>query len=60
MKEGYHTTVADPGSHMFFLNYQAGNILDGDRATPPSFLEEYTWINDDWDKDGWELPKVRP
>ncbi|MEM9134015.1 MAG: 5-deoxy-glucuronate isomerase [Actinomycetota bacterium] len=47
--KGYHATVACPGSNMFFLNYLAGELYDGERATPPGFDEDYTWIHDDWD-----------
>ena len=34
--------------------------IDGERVTPPCFHDAYTWIEEDWDKFGWELPKVRP
>ena len=58
--KGYHSTSASPGSHMFFLNYLAGELVDGERVTPPCFHEAYTWIEEDWDALGWDLPKVRP
>ena len=58
--KGFHSTAAAPGSHMFFLNYLAGELVDGERVTPPCFHHAYTWIEEDWDKFGWELPKVRP
>ncbi len=58
--KGYHSTSASPGSHMFFLNYLAGELVDGARVTPPCFHEAYTWIEDDWDALGWDLPKVSP
>jgi len=58
--KGFHSTAAAPGSHMFFLNYLAGELVDGERVTPPCFHQEYTWIEHDWDAFGWELPKVRP
>ena len=58
--KGFHSTAAAPGSHMFFLNYLAGELVDGERVTPPCFHDAYTWIEEDWDKFGWELPKVRP
>jgi hypothetical protein len=45
---------------MFFLNFLAGELVDGERVTPPCFHEAYTWIEDDWDALGWDLPKVRP
>ena len=58
--KGYHSTAAAPGSHMFFLNFLAGELVDGERITPPCFHEAYTWIEEDWDALGWDLPKVRP
>jgi 5-deoxy-glucuronate isomerase len=58
--KGFHSTAAAPGSHMFFLNFLAGELVDGERVTPPCFHDAYTWIEEDWDKFGWELPKVRP
>jgi 5-deoxy-glucuronate isomerase len=58
--KGYHSTAAAPGSHMFFLNYLAGELIDGERVTPPCFHDAYTWIEDDWEALGWDLPKVRP
>ena len=58
--KGYHSTAAAPGSHMFFLNYLAGALVDGERVTPPCFHQAYTWIEEDWDAFGWDLPRVRP
>lgn len=58
--KGFHSTAASPSSHMFFLNYLAGELVDGERVTPPCFHDDYTWIEDDWDAFGWELPRVRP
>jgi 5-deoxy-glucuronate isomerase len=58
--KGYHSTAASPGSHMFFLNYLAGELVDGERVTPPCFHADHTWIEQDWDAFGWELPRVRP
>lgn len=58
--KGYHSTAAAPGSHMFFLNYLAGELVDGDRVTPPCFHQAYTWIEEDWDRFAWDLPRVRP
>jgi len=58
--KGYHSTASAPGSHMFFLNYLAGELIDGERVTPPCFHQSYTWIEDDWDAFGWDLPRVRP
>ncbi len=57
---GYHSTAASPGGHMFFLNYLAGEPIDGERATPPCFHSDHTWIESDWDAFGWDLPRVRP
>jgi 5-deoxy-glucuronate isomerase len=58
--KGFHSTAASPGSHMFFLNYLAGELVDGHRVTPPCFHEDHTWIEQDWDAFGWELPRVTP
>ncbi len=58
--KGFHSTVACPTSHMYFLNYLAGDLADDDRSTPPCFHADYTWIQDNWDKDGWQLPVVHP
>lgn len=57
--KGYHSSVACPSSHMFFLNFLAGELLDEARVTPPCFDEKYTWIQDDWDHNAWDLPVVR-
>ena len=58
--KGYHSTAAAPGSHLFFLNFLAGELVDGERVTPPCFHGAYTWIEADWDALGWDLPRVRP
>jgi len=58
--KGFHSTAASPGSHMFFLNYLAGELVDGQRVTPPCFHGDHTWIEDDWDAFGWDLPRVSP
>ena len=58
--KGYHSSVACPSSHMFFLNYLAGEPQDDERKTPPCFHSAYTWIEDDWTAQGWELPIVAP
>lgn len=58
--KGYHSTVACPTSHMYFLNYLAGDLVDDDRRTPPCFHADYTWIVDDWSAGAWELPILRP
>jgi 5-deoxy-glucuronate isomerase len=58
--KGYHSSVACPSSHMFFLNFLAGELVDDQRRTPPCFHEAYTWIQDDWEHEAWELPVVGP
>ncbi len=58
--KGYHSSVGAPGSHMFFLNYLAGELVAEARSTPPCFHADYTWIEDDWTARGWQLPKVAP
>ena len=58
--KGYHSTVACPTSHMYFLNYLAGELIDDDRRTPPCFHADYTWIVDDWSAGAWQLPVLRP
>jgi len=58
--KGYHSSVACPSSHMMFLNFLAGELVDEARITPPCFHEAYTWIQDDWDKDSWTLPVTTP
>ena len=58
--KGYHSTVACPTSHMYFLNYLAGDLADEQRSTPPCFHAEYTWIQDDWSKGAWTLPVLGP
>ena len=57
--KGYHSTVACPTSHMYFLNYLAGDLLDEQRSTPPCFHAQYTWIQDDWSAGAWQLPIMR-
>lgn len=58
--QGFHSSVACPSSHMFFLNFLAGELVDGARTTPPCFHEAYTWIQDDWNAGAWELPVTSP
>lgn len=58
--KGYHSTVTCPTSHLYFLNYLAGELVGDDRRTPPCFHADYTWIVDDWDKGAWELPIIGP
>ena len=56
--QGYHSSVASPGSNMYFLNYLAGDLVGEDRSTPPCFHSDHTWINDDWNAGRWTLPIV--
>lgn len=58
--KGFHCSVGSPGSHMYFLNYLAGELEDEARSTPPCFHPDHTWIEADWDANGWSLPKVTP
>lgn len=54
--EGYHSTVACPGANLYFLNFLAGDLEHGDRATPPIFEERYRWIEGKWDEGAMHLP----
>ena len=56
VKRGYHPVVATPGSNMYFLNYQAGDLLDGARATPPYDDPAYVWIKNHWEEGVLHLP----
>ncbi len=59
--KGYHSSVACPGSNMFFLNYLAGELYDDERVTPPCFDQQHTWIHDDWDNgdlSAWTQPVI--
>jgi 5-deoxy-glucuronate isomerase len=58
--QGYHSSAASPGSHMYFLNYLAGTPQNEERAIPPFFQPEYRWIDGNWDKDPMTLPAVQP
>ena len=57
--QGFHSSVAAPGNHMFFLNFLAGELEGDDRAIPPFFQPEYRWIDGHWDEGAWTLPRVR-
>ncbi len=57
---GYHSSVACPGTNMYFLNYLAGELVGDDRSTPPCFHSEHTWIESDWGSGAWELPILDP
>jgi 5-deoxy-glucuronate isomerase len=58
--QGFHSSAAAPGSHMYFLNYLAGTPQDDERAIPPFFQPEYRWIDGNWDVDTMTLPTVSP
>jgi 5-deoxy-glucuronate isomerase len=58
--KGYHTSIACPGSNMYFLNYLAGELIGDERRTPPCFAAEHTWIEADWTAGEWGLPVVTP
>ena len=47
--QGFHSSAAAPGSHMYFLE---------ERAIPPFFQPEYRWIDSNWDEDAMTLPAV--
>ncbi len=57
---GYHSSVACPGANMYFLNYLAGELVGDERATPPCFHSDFTWIESDWGDGAWDLPVVDP
>ena len=57
--KGYHSSVCCPGSHMFFLNFLAGDLIGDARSTPPCFHSDFTWIEDDWEQGAWDLPIVK-
>ena len=57
--KGYHSSVCCPGSHMFFLNFLAGDLIGEARSTPPCFHSDFTWIEDDWEQGAWDLPIVK-
>ena len=58
--KGYHTSIASPGSNMYFLNFLAGELEGDERRTPPCFAAEHTWIEADWTAGEWGLPVVTP
>ena len=57
--KGYHSSVCCPGSHMFFLNFLAGDLIGEARSTPPCFHSDFTWIEEDWEQGAWDLPIVK-
>jgi 5-deoxy-glucuronate isomerase len=58
--EGFHTSATAPGSHLYFLNFLAGELIDEERGIPPFFQPEYRWIEGNWDRDAMVLPTVGP
>ena len=56
--QGFHSSAAAPGSHMYFLNYLAGDLRDDERAVAPFLQPEYRWIDGNWDADAMTLPTV--
>lgn len=53
---GFHSTVACPGSNMYFLNYLAGEPVGEERARGPYFHPDHTWIHDGWNRGAMTLP----
>ena len=53
---GFHPVAAAPGSRVYFLNFLAGELQDGARATPPVDDPDHAWILEDWDRDLLGLP----
>jgi 5-deoxy-glucuronate isomerase len=56
--QGFHSSAAAPGSHMYFLNFLAGDLRDEERGTPPFFQPEFRWIDGNWDERAMTLPTV--
>ena len=54
--EGYHPVVALPGSNVYYLNYLAGELQDGARATPPVDDPAWAWMRRDWEGRRITLP----
>ena len=54
--KGFHSSVACPGTNMYFLNYLAGELIGDERARGPHFHPDQTWIHDDWDAGLMTLP----
>jgi 5-deoxy-glucuronate isomerase len=57
---GFHVTTAAPGANMWILNFLAGDLVDGERGTPPYFDPETTWITEDWSGAQIRLPAAVP
>ncbi len=56
--KGFHSSVACPGTNMYFLNYLAGELIGDERRRGPHFHPDHTWIHDDWEAGVMELPVV--
>ena len=56
--KGFHSTAAAPNCNVYFLNYLAGELIDGDRATPPFDDPEFAWIKNDWEANELKLPSL--
>lgn len=54
--EGFHSSVACPGTNMWFLNYLAGEPVGEERARGPYFHPDHVWIHDDWEAGLMTLP----
>lgn len=54
--EGFHSSVACPGTNMWFLNYLAGEPVGEERARGPYFHPDHVWIHDDWEAGRMTLP----
>ncbi len=54
--QGFHPVACTPGTTMYFLNYQAGELVDEARGTPPRDDPDRVWIKDNWDKNSLHLP----
>ena len=54
--QGFHSSAAAPGNHMYFLNYLAGELLDDDRGTPPYDDPKYVHLKADWTGTTIKLP----
>jgi 5-deoxy-glucuronate isomerase len=57
---GFHVTTAAPGHNMWILNFLAGTPIGDERAQPPYFDPETTWITDDWASAPLPLPVPTP
>ena len=54
--QGFHATAAAPGANIYFLNYLAGELIDGDRKTPPYDDPAYAWLKEDYTANLMPLP----